>query len=312
MFLSNRKDFSITYPKSKERTLEELAGFVLTHASEGTRRSYYSEDNSGCAKSRARIHNLKLQLEEAEEAVRVMEIRLDEAVKAKQVAEHRHAIIAKDLFNAKIIATRETERRMELQHSNRNILEDKISIEKKLWKDAAENVRLRAQLTTAENEIMEMHEELHKVHQQAKKRSREKDRLRSLLRRANSADRSLRTSLGKLNHELRKLRGKLQDSEVARKLSFEMQEIEKQGRQKANENYNLLQEENIRLQEELAVAVSEIQTLKRSLETEEKTKEFLEISERTARQQLKEVKQNYLKFTDKLNRMEIQKKQPVR
>ena len=135
-------------------------------------------------------------------------------------------------------------------------------------------MRLRAQLTTAENEIMEMHEELHKVHQQAKKRSREKDRLRSLLRRANSADRSLRTSLGKLNHELRKLRGKLQDSEVARKLSFEMQEIEKQGRQKANENYNLLQEENIRLQEELAVAVSEIQTLKRSLETEEKTKNF--------------------------------------
>ena len=201
---------------------------------------------------------------------------------------------------------------MELQHSNRNILEDKISIEKKLWKDAAENVRLRAQLTTAENEIMEMNEELHKVHQQAKKRSREKDRLRSLLRRANSADRSLRTSLGKLNHELRKLRGKLQDSEVARKLSFEMQEIEKQGRQKANENYKLLQEENIRLQEELAVAVSEIQTLKRSLETEEKTKEFLEISERTARQQLEEVKQNYLKFTDKLNRMEIQKKQPVR
>lgn len=288
--------------------------FVLSHASDATRRLYYGEENTGCAENLERTHSLTLQLQEAGEAARLLQIRLDESVKEKQIMEHKFAVAVKDLINAKKIASKEKQRRLEAEEENRELLDDLISTEKRLSKESRENVRLRSQVVKIENEIMGIHDKIHQARQKTEKISREKRRVLSSLRKAISDGQVIQ----KLNGELKILRSKLDDSEASRKITSDILKMEKQGRLKETESSKLLHKENARLQEELRATVSKINTLEQSLNSVkeqlqnlEKNNQLLEISERTTKQQLKEVKQNYLKFTHKLNNLEIPKK-PVR
>lgn len=314
MYATFRKDYSITYPKSRERTIEGFLDFVLSHASETTRRSYYGEKNKDCAENLERAQIFKLQLEEAEETTRLTQIRLDKAIKAKQVAEHKYALATKDLKNARIEASREKEKRLEAENENRELLDSLISTEKKLWKESAKNVRLHLQIEKIENQIMDIHFKTHRARLKTEKISREKRRILSSFQKANSDN----LIIQKLTRELRNVRSKLDDSEAARKLTYDMLEIEKQGRLREMESSKLLRKENIELQEELRATTNKIGVLEQSLSSVkekllnvEKNDELLEVSERTTKQNLDEVKENHLGLTDKPNDLEMAKKRPV-
>ena len=183
-FFFCRKDFSVRFSDSIERTAANLIRFLFEH---GVKTRKAVEDFCHTETVREQIIELGISLSQVEEEKRLIECKLREAVRTKELWTHRGSVALKGLKQAEDELTKERELRMAAEHLNENLERQRQQVEEKVIKLVASSKNILNDLGTSKAKLNEKEKQLTRLSLESRRILEENEELLQLLKEKETA-----------------------------------------------------------------------------------------------------------------------------
>jgi len=179
-----RKDFSVRFPDSIQRTAANIVRFIFEHGVKGRK---YVEDSCLSETVREQITELEISLRQVEEEKRLIEVKLREAVRTKELWNHRRVVALKSLKQAEHDLTKERELRIATEHLNEKLERQRQEVEERVLKLVASSKNILNDLKTTEAKLKEKEKQLTRVSFQSRRILEDNEELFKMLKKKETA-----------------------------------------------------------------------------------------------------------------------------
>lgn len=183
-FFFCRKDFSVRFPDSIERTAANIIRFIFEH---GAKARKAVEDLCLSETVREQIIELGISLHQVEEEKRLIEVKLREALRVKELWNHRRVVALKRLKQAEDDLTKERELRVATEHFNKNLERQHQEVQEKVLKLVAGSKIILNDLGTTKAKLKEKEKQLTRLSFESRRILAENEELFQMLKKKETA-----------------------------------------------------------------------------------------------------------------------------
>lgn len=179
-----RKDFSVRFPDSIERTAANIIRFLFEH---GVKTRKAAKDLCLSETVREQIIELGISLRQVEEEKKLIEVKLREAVRTTELWSHRRSVALKSLKQAHDDLTKERELRIATQHLNENLERERQKVEEKVNELFVSSKNILNDLTTTKAKLKEKEKQLTRLSLESRRTLEKNEELFKMLKEKETA-----------------------------------------------------------------------------------------------------------------------------
>lgn len=167
-----------------ERTAANIIRFVFEH---GVKARKTVDDFYLPEAVKSQITELEISLHQVEEEKRLIEFKLREALRAKELWNHRRAVALKSLKQTEDYLTKERELRVAAEHLNKNLERQRQEVQEKVLKLVTGSKIILNDLGTANAKLKEKEKQLNRLTLEGRRIVAENDELFEMLKKKETA-----------------------------------------------------------------------------------------------------------------------------